>query len=134
MAQFGFVLSFFSNKALFCLCTKCYFTKSCQSGFVTKLISCKGFVQNGKFKMFRHKQMHCSFYDQRLTSLVFCQKQNKTITRSKQLKITPNYSNYFQNAPNYSKLLQINPNRFKWLKWFRMAPNGCKWLKMAPDG
>ena len=49
-----------------------------QSGFVQNCISCKGFVQNGKFKMFIYKDMLCSFYDLRLTALVFRQKQNNT--------------------------------------------------------
>ena len=44
-------------------------------------MSCEGFVQSGKFNIFRYKDMLCSFYDLRLTALVFCQKQNNNRPR-----------------------------------------------------
>ena len=92
----------FLCKGLVQLCTQFYFKQSLslplykilfqtkpQPGFVQNFISCKGFVQNGKFKMFRYKDMLCSFYDLRLTALVFRQKQNNT-------KLTMEKSNLFQ--------------------------------------
>ena len=47
------------------------FQKKPYPGVVQNFISCQGFVHNGKFKMFRYKNMLCSFYDLRLTAIVF---------------------------------------------------------------
>ena len=64
-------LQFFCQQSLSLPLYKMFFQTKPFSGFVQNFISRKGFEQNGKFKMFWYKNMLCSFYDLRLTAIVF---------------------------------------------------------------
>ena len=76
---FNFIINknMFLCKGLVLICTQFHFKQSLSLPLYKILfgqcfISCKGFVQNGKFKMFRYKDMICLCYDLRLTAVVFC--------------------------------------------------------------
>ena len=71
MAKFGFVHNLFFKQSHSGPLYKILFQTKPFSGFVQNFISCKCFVQNGKFKMFGYKDMLGSFDDLGLTALVF---------------------------------------------------------------